>query len=178
MLEGILRESINKKAVKLLRRDGYLIANIYAKGFENIHAAFKENEFIKAVKKKDSLVFPVSVDGKVHNVLVQEYQKDPVTSRLLHVDLKVALPGVVTKYMVPVITKGIAKGIKDKGVLVQSKRRLCVKCAVENLPNSFELDVKDLAVGDTLLVRDIKIPENVKMVDADRVAVVGVIKAK
>jgi large subunit ribosomal protein L25 len=80
--------------------------------------------------------------------------------------------------MVPIVIKGVAKGIKDKGVLVQSKRRLCVKCSVENLPNSFELDVKDLGVGDSLLVRDIKVPENVKMVDADRVAVVGVIKAK
>ncbi|MDR0468181.1 MAG: 50S ribosomal protein L25/general stress protein Ctc [Campylobacteraceae bacterium] len=178
MLEGIQRESINKKAVKLLRRDGYLIANIYAKGFENINAAFKENEFIKAVRKKDSLVFPVSVEGKSYNVIVQEYQKDPITNRLLHVDLKVALPGVITKYMVPVIIKGTAKGIKDKGVLVQSKRRLCVKCAVENLPNFFELDVKDLAVGDSLLVRDVKVPENVRMVDSDRVAVVGVIKAK
>ncbi|MDR3346512.1 MAG: 50S ribosomal protein L25, partial [Campylobacteraceae bacterium] len=38
MLEGILRESIDKKALRTLRRDGYLIANIYAKGFENIHA--------------------------------------------------------------------------------------------------------------------------------------------
>lgn len=178
MLEGILRESIDKKAVKALRRDGYLIANIYAKGLENIHAAFKENEFIKAVRRKDSLVFPVSVAGKTYNVIVQEYQKDPVTSRLLHVDLKVALPGVVTKYMVPVLAKGLAKGIKDKGVLIQSKRRLAVKCTVENLPNSFELDVRDLGVGDSLLVRDIKLPENVKMVETDRVAVVGVIKAK
>ncbi len=178
MLEGILRESINKKAVKALRRDGYLIANIYAKGFENIHAAFKENEFVKAVRKKDSLVFPVNVDKKEYKVIVQEYQKDPVTNRLLHVDLKVALPNVVTKYMVPVVTKGTPKGLKDKGVLIQSKRRLCVKCSVENLPNYFELDVKDLGVGDSLLVRDIKVPENVKMVDSDRVAVVGVIKAK
>ncbi len=45
MLEGIIRESITKKETKSLRRDGYLIANIYGKGVENINAAFKENEF-------------------------------------------------------------------------------------------------------------------------------------
>jgi large subunit ribosomal protein L25 len=178
MLEGILRESIDKKALKTLRRDGYLIANIYAKGFENIHAAFKENEFIKAIRKKNSLIFPVKVDGRSYDVIIQEYQKDPVTNTILHVDLRVALKGVVSKYMVPVMISGIAKGVKDKGVLVQSKRRLRVKCAAEHLPNSFNLDVSNLEVGQTLLVRDIKVPSNVQLVDADRVAVVGVVKAK
>jgi large subunit ribosomal protein L25 len=178
MLEGILRESIDRKALRTLRRDGYLIANIYAKGFENIHAAFKENEFIKVVRKKEGLVFPVKVGENVYDVVIQEYQREPITNRLLHVDLKVALPGVVTKYMVPIVTKGTAKGLKDKGVLVISKRRLGVKCAAENLPNAFELDVSDLGVGDSLLIRDIKVNANVKIVEADRVAVVGVIKAQ
>ncbi len=40
MLEGIVRESIGKKSAKALRRDGYLIANIYGKGLENVAAAF------------------------------------------------------------------------------------------------------------------------------------------
>ncbi|MDR1008346.1 MAG: 50S ribosomal protein L25/general stress protein Ctc [Campylobacteraceae bacterium] len=178
MLEGILRESIDRKALKTLRRDGYLIANIYAKGFENIHAAFKENEFIKVVRKKDGLVFPVKIGENVYSVVIQEYQREPVSNKFLHVDLKVALPGVVTKYMVPVVINGTAKGIKDKGVLVISKRRLGVKCTVENLPNAFELDVSDLGVGDSLLVRDIRVSADVKIVEADRVAVVGVIKAQ
>ena len=178
MLEGILRESIDKKGLKALRRDGYLIANIYAKGFDNIHAAFKENEFIKAVRKKENLIFPVKLDGKSYDVVIQEYQKDPVTNRILHVDLRVAIKGVVSKHMVPVTISGTAKGVKDKGVLVQSKRRLCVKCAPENLPNSFNLDVSALEVGQTLLVRDVKVPSGVTIVDADRVAVVGVVKAK
>ena len=52
MLEGIVRESIGKKSAKALRRDGYLIANIYGKGLENIAAAFKVNDFIKEARKK------------------------------------------------------------------------------------------------------------------------------
>jgi large subunit ribosomal protein L25 len=178
MLEGILRESIDKQALRALRRDGYLIANIYAKGVENIHAAFKENEFIKEIRKKTTLVFPVSVAGKTYDVVIQEYQRDPVTNHILHVDLRVAQKGVVSKYMVPVQIQGVAKGVKDKGVMVQSKRRLTVKCAAENLPNAFTLDVSPLEVGQSLLVRDIQVPAGVTMVDADRVAVVGVIKAK
>ena len=64
MLEGIVRDSITKQGSKTLRRDGYLIANIYGKGLENINAAFKKNEFARTVKTKDSLAFDVKVEGK------------------------------------------------------------------------------------------------------------------
>ena len=107
-----------------------------------------------------------------------DYQKDPVTSDLKHVDLKVAQKGVVSKYMVPVKVSGTAIGLKNKGVLIQSKRRLKVKCAAENLPNFFELDVSKLDVGDALLVKDIVVPQGVSIIEADRVAVVGVEKAR
>ncbi|EAJ1740755.1 50S ribosomal protein L25/general stress protein Ctc [Campylobacter upsaliensis] len=178
MLEGIIRESIGRKAAKALKRDGYLIANIYGKGLENIHAAFKVNDFIKEVRKKTTLIFDVKVGAKTLSVVVVDYQKDPVTSDLKHVDLKVAQKGVVSKYMVPVKVVGTAIGLKNKGVLIQSKRRLKVKCAAENLPNFFELDVSKLDVGDALLVKDIVAPQGVSIIEADRVAVVGVEKAR
>ncbi|MBV5278954.1 MAG: 50S ribosomal protein L25/general stress protein Ctc [Campylobacteraceae bacterium] len=178
MLEGIIRNSIEKQATKTLRRDGYLIANIYGKGEKNINAAFKANEFIKAVKNKEELIFPVSVEGTEYKVVIQEYQKDPVNSTLLHVDLRIALPGVLSKYLVPVKLEGIPKGTKNKGVLIQSKKRLAVKCTADNLPNSFTFDVSDLDVGDTILVRDVKVSADVKIMDEDRVSIAGVIKAK
>ena len=178
MLEGIVRDSIGKKASKALRRDGYLIANIYGKGVENINAAFKKNEFIKAVRNKDKLLLDIKVGDKEMSVAIVEYQKDPVTNDLLHVDLKVAVPGVVSNFMIPVKTVGLAKGIKDRGVLMISKKRLRVQCTPENIPDSFTLDVTNLGVGDSILVRDIEVPENVRMMEADRIAVVGVIKAK
>lgn len=178
MLEGIVRESIGHKAAKALKRDGYLIANIYGKGLENINAAFKVNDFIKEVRKKTGLIFDVKVGGKTHSVVVVDYQKDPVTSDLKHVDLKVAQKGIVSKFMVPVKVSGSAVGVKNKGVLIQSKRRLKVKCAPENLPNFFELDVSKLDVGDALMVRDIAVPQGVSILEADRVAVVGVEKAR
>ncbi|KAA6231136.1 50S ribosomal protein L25/general stress protein Ctc [Campylobacter sp. LR264d] len=178
MLEGIVRESIGRKASKALKRDGYLIANIYGKGLENINAAFKVNDFIKEVRKKTTLAFDVKIGDKVLNVVVVDYQKNPVTSDLKHVDLKVAQKGVVSKYMIPVKVVGTAIGLKNKGVLIQSKRRLKVKCTAEDLPNFFELDVSKLDVGDALLVRDVVAPKGVSIIDAQRVAVVGVEKAR
>ena len=178
MLEGIIRESINKQATKALRKDGFLIANIYGKGVENINAAFKSNEFIRAMRNKTSLAFSVTVAGTEYKVVIQDYQKHPVTSELLHVDLRVVLDGVVSKYLIPVKTEGTPIGVKNKGVLINSKKRLLVKCAGENLPNCFTLDVTDLDVGGSILIRDIDVPANVTIMEEDRVAVVGVIKAK
>ena len=178
MLQGIVRESITKKATKELRRNGYLIANIYGKGVENINAAFKENEFVKAVRNKNTLAFPVKVGDQELNVIIQEYQKDPVRNTFLHVDLRIALPGVLSKYLVPIALTGTPKGLKDKGVLAQTKKRLAVKCTAENLPQNFTLDVSDLGVGDTVLVRDVKVNDNIELMDEDRISIVGVIKAK
>lgn len=62
--------------------------------------------------------------------------------------------------------------------MVQSKKRLAVKCKPEDLPISFEVNISKLDVGDTILVKDINVSENVTMLEADRVAVIGVIKAK
>jgi large subunit ribosomal protein L25 len=90
----------------------------------------------------------------------------------------VAQKGLVSKYLIPVYTTGIPKGVKNKGILITSKKRLLVKSKAEDLPNSFTIDVSDLDVGDSALIRDIQAPENVTLMDADRVSVVGVIKAK
>ncbi len=178
MLEGIVRESIGKKATKALRREGYLIANIYGKGMDNLNVAFKENEFLKAVRNKDGLRFEVKIGDEVLPVVIQEYQKHPVINKILHVDLRLAKDGMVAKYLVPVKTKGTPKGLKNKGVLIFSKRRLKVKCDAKDLPSEFMLDVSNLDVGDSILIRDIAPIDGVTMMDADRVSVVGIIKAK
>jgi large subunit ribosomal protein L25 len=178
MLEGIVRESIDKQTTKQLRRDGYLIANIYGKGLENINAAFKTNDFIRAVKAKEDLAFDIKVGDNVHKVVIQEYQKDPVHSQLLHVDLIVAQPGVKMYYYVPVTVEGTPKGLKNKGMFIFHKTRVKVKSTIENLPKSFHFKIDDLDTGDNLLVRDIELPEGVDCFLHPSVPVVGVIEAK
>ena len=178
MLEGIVRESIVKMATKQLRRDGYLIANIYGKNFPNINAAFKTNEFIKAMRAKTQITLDIKIANQELKVVVQEYQKDPVTSDLLHVDLMVAQPGIRTAYKVPVTVEGTPKGLKNKGLFVYHKKRVPVKCTIENLPQEFHLEITDLDVGDNILVRDIIMPQNVECFLDPRVPIVGVIKAK
>ncbi len=178
MLEGILRESTGKCSVKALRRDGYLIANIYGKGLENIHAAFKMNDYIRAVRNKTALAFPIKIADKEMNVVVQAYESHPVTGILLHVDLMVAQSGVVTHYHVPVATVGSPVGLKNKGMLYIAKQRLRVKSAIENLPSVLTVDVSDLDLGDSMLIRDLPKIDNVTFTDSERVSVMSIIKAK
>jgi len=178
MLEGIVRESIGKTTAKKLRRDGYLTANLYANGVENIQAAFKRGEFMRAVRNKDNLAFPVKVGDKELNVVIQEYQLHPVHGEVVHVDLRITVPGQVTDFLVPVITHGTPVGLKNKGVLVMSKRRIKVRGAIENMPAKFDLNVEPLNRDDSILIRDIEVPTDCKMMDRPDVAVCGVIKAK
>ena len=178
MLEGIVRESIGKRTAKVLRRDGYLTANLYANGVENIQAAFKRGEFVRAVRNKESLAFPVKVGDTELNVVIQEYQLHPVNGDVKHVDLRVVVPGQVTNFLVPVITHGTPIGLKNKGVLVMSKKRLKVRGAIENVPAKFDLDVEPLQRDDSILVRDIEVPANCRLMDRPDVAICGVIKAK
>ena len=178
MLQGILRESTSKSASKKLRRDGYLIANLYGKGQENVNAAFKMGDFIKYLRNKEHLIFSVKVGDKELNVVVQEYQKDPITSDLVHVDLLIAQEGVKQYFYVPIKVKGTPKGLKNKGVLIYHRRRIKVKATPGNLPDFFELDISDLDVGNNVLIRDINMPEGVECYLNPSIPVVGVIKAK
>jgi len=178
MLEGIIRESITKSNAKQLKRDGYLIANIYANGVENIHGAFKRGEFLRTVRNKDTFPFQVKLGDKELTVVIQEYQLHPVNGDVVHVDLRVAIPNQVTNYLVPVVMSGTPKGLKNKGVLIQSKKRLKVRGAIEDMPFNFNLDVSDLDRDDNILVRDIEVPANTKIMDRANVAICGVIKSK
>lgn len=178
MIKAVIRDSIGKSSAKQLRRDGYLIANIYGNGLNNIHCVFKKNDFIRAVKSKSSLIFPVEVDGKTIDVVIQEYQKDPVTGDLLHVDLLAITKGKPTRFKVPIKTTGTPIGLKNKGVVVFSKRRVKVKCKPEDLPNEFLLDITNLDVGMSILVRDLPQNDKIMILEKNTDALVGVIKAK
>ncbi|MCK5293124.1 MAG: 50S ribosomal protein L25/general stress protein Ctc [Arcobacteraceae bacterium] len=178
MLEGILRDSIAKQSTKQLRRDGYLIANIYGKGAENINAAFKVNDFVRFMKNKTTIAFDVTVAGTTYKVVVKEYQKHPVTSALVHVDLMIATPGVRTNYTVPITVEGTPIGLKNKSLFAFHRKRVLVKCTIENLPEAFHFQIDDLDSGDNYLVRDLKLSEGVECFLDPRVPLVGMVKIK
>jgi len=178
MLEGIIRESIDKQSTKQLRRDGYLIANIYGKKFPNINAAFKSNEFIRTMKNKKTIAFDIKIDKNTYKTVIQDYQSEPINGNLLHVDLMIATPKVRATYWVPVTVEGTPKGLKNKGMFVFHKKRIPVKCTIENLPENFHFVIDDLDTGDNFLARDLDLPKNVECFLHPSVPIVGMIKSK
>ncbi len=178
MLDGIVRDSIVKQATKQLRRDGYLIANIYGKNLPNINAAFKANDFIRFIKQKDQLAFDVKLDNEVKKVVIQEYQKHPVTGDLIHVDMMIVQDDVKANFKVPVTVEGTPIGLKNKGLFVFHRKRVLVKALYKDLPKSFHIKIDQLDTGDNVLVRDLDMPSGVSCFLDPRVPVVGVIKAK
>ncbi|MBU1643499.1 50S ribosomal protein L25, partial [bacterium] len=102
----------------------------------------------------------------------------PVTGNLLHVDLMVAQPGVVAKYNVPIVPVGSPVGLKNKAMLYIAKKRVPVKAAIENVPNTLEVNVAPLDLGDSVLIRDLTAIADVTFTDSDRVSVLSMIKAK
>ena len=178
MLEGIIRESTEKAYTKKLKKDGYLIANIYGKNIENVNCAFKKNEFIKAARSKTELALSVKVGDKEYKVVIQEYQKNPITNDLTHVDLLVAQDDVKNYFLIPIETVGTPKGLKNKGVLIYHRRRVKVKCLGKDLPSKYTLNVSDLDVGDNILMRDLELGENVESFLNSSIPLVGIVKAK
>ena len=68
--------------------------------------------------------------------------------------------------------------MKNKGVLVITKKRLRVRGTIEDIPANFTLDVSGLDRDDSILVRDIPVPENCRLMDRGDVSVCGVIKSR
>jgi len=71
----------------------------------------------------------------------------------------------VTDYLVPVRTVGVPKGLKNKGVLVQSKKRVKVRGKIGNMPKEFVLDVSDLDEMMPSLLGDMEAPKIVVLWD-------------
>jgi len=76
------------------------------------------------------------------------------------------------------VTHGTPVGLKNKGVLVMSKKRVKVRGTIENMPAKFDLNVEPLNRDDSILIRDIEVPTDCRMMDRPDVAVCGVIKSK
>ena len=98
------------------------------------------------------------------NVIVKDYQVDPVTRRLVHVDL---LEVDITKtidVVVPINIVGKAAGVADGGVLNIIEREILVRCLPTKVPNHIDVDVTQLTIGSSLHLEDLALPEGVQKV--------------
>jgi large subunit ribosomal protein L25 len=96
--------------------------------------------------------------------MLKEIQMDPVKQTILHVDLYEISMDKKIEVEVPITLTGTAKGVSDEGgILQQVSRTLEISCLPDNIPDSFELDVTDLNIGDSLHVSDLNIPQGIEV---------------
>jgi large subunit ribosomal protein L25 len=121
----------------------------------------------------------LKLDGGESQVMVKQYQLDPVTHQLLHADFyQLALDRVIT-VTVPVHLKGDPKGVKLQGGMLDFvTREVQVECLPANIPERIEIDVTDLALHDSIRIRDLPSDEKWTAVSEPETMLVHIILPK
>jgi len=121
----------------------------------------------------------LKLDGASTQVLVREYQRDPVTNALLHADFYQLAMDKALVVTVPVLVKGEPKGVKLQGGLLDFvTREIQVECLPANIPEHIDVDVSELELHGSIRLRDIPTGDKWKAVTDGDTMLVHVIMPK
>ncbi len=169
--------TVTGRKVKQLRKDGLLPITIYGKGIKSITAQVQEEDFAQVYETSgETGVVELTVDKKVHPVLIHTVQIHPVTSQVLHVEfLQVDLTKKITT-SVPLVFVGESQAVKDnKGVLIELEDTVDVEALPTDLPEHIEVDISALSeVGDEVLVQALHTGTKITIVTAPETPVVRI----
>lgn len=162
------KRAIRGKQVSALRRAGQLPAVIYGHRTEPISITLDAHSAGIALSKiGSSSLITVEVDGQEYPALVRERQRDYIKGTLKHVDfLAVSLKEKI-RAEVRIEVTGVSPAVKDlNAVLVTGLHAVSVECLPTDLPDHIVVDISSLAVvGDGIHVRDIALPEQIRILD-------------
>jgi large subunit ribosomal protein L25 len=176
MMVNAARRSLTVKA-GALRRQGYVPAVLYGAHIASLHVSIPEKDLVNLLDHVTrSTPVEVKVDGKnTYHVFLKDIQVHPITARFLHLDLYVADPERPLEMHVPVRFSGTARGLKDGGILEAVHPYVPVQSLPARMPARIEVDVSDLGVGDSILVKDLPWAEGVEPLLPLEDAVVAVV---
>ena len=175
-IEGQKREGLGKKDAKKLREEGLVPGVLYGKD-EVTHLAVPFSSLRPFIYTPNVYLIDLEIDGEIHKAMIQDVQWHPVNEQILHIDFLKIEADKPVKIGVPVKLTGTAKGIKAGGKLKMNMRQLRVKTLVENLPDTIEVDVTKLGIGDSIKVGELQI-ENLEFLDNKSNLIVGVISTR
>lgn len=169
-LKANLREEKGKELNKKLRRSGIVPGVVYRKGEGALSLKLDSKNLFKALHTDagENVIIKLFVDGdkkkKERIVVIKEVQKDPVKDDLVHVDFNEISLTETLKVKVPLVAKGEAAGVKQEGgVLQHIMWEIEVECLPTNIPDKIDVDVTNLKIGDTIIVKNLILPEGVKI---------------
>ena len=173
------RESGARKDLKYLREDLKIPGVYYSYEGNNILFQISQHEINNAIQSGAN-IFTVNVGGKDQNVIFKSVQYHPVTEQIIHIDLYGVDMDTKVIVKVPIIIVGQSIGIKEEGgVLNQSMTEVEIECLPSDIPQNIEVDISDLAIGDTLRLENIEIADTFSLVaDTDMLIASVVAPAK
>jgi large subunit ribosomal protein L25 len=168
-LEVKPREQVGSRESRRLRREGLIPGVLYGRGKAPHTICVPERELRRALTGDHGLhaILDVVLDGQktTHASILKEAQQDPVRGRLIHVDLHEVRLDQPIQAQVVVELVGESEGVKEGGVLSQVVREINVEALPMEMPDRLELDVSEMAIGDTLRLADLTTREGITYLD-------------
>jgi|SRR5882724_5290395 len=165
VVEGAPRGNRGKNEARRLRNTGSVPAVLYGGKGEAITLAVNTKQ-VSAILRSESghnTLFQVDLAGKHEPAILKDWQVDPVSGRLLHVDLLRIAMDVRMRVKIPVHTFGEPAGVKQQGGIFEIvTREIEIECLPTDIPTEFRVDVTHLMLGTQLRAREIAI-DTVKM---------------
>jgi large subunit ribosomal protein L25 len=174
IVEGAPRESRGKNEARRMRVDGKVPAVLYGGKGEALALAVNTKQVTAILRSETghNTLFQIDLAGKHEPAIVKDWQVDPVSGRLLHVDLLRVAMDVRMRVKVPVHSFGEPSGVKVQGgVFEVVLREVEVECLPADIPTEFKVDVSGLALNQSLRASELPIDKaKIKLVtDANAV---------
>lgn len=174
-LTACIRTQSGKGPARRFRRDGLIPAVFYGRGQEAIPLSVNTAALTKILKtKKENIFIKLRIEGEKpleKLSLLKELQIEPVSRRFQHADFYEIRMDRKLTFEIPLHFVGDPIGVQNGGELQHLKRELKVSCLPLDLPESIDVDVSGLAIGDSLKVQDIKVPKGIETIDPGDVGV-------
>lgn len=160
LVEGSPRTKRGRNEAKRLRQTGQIPAVMYGGKGEAVSLAVNTKQ-VGAIFRSESghnTIFEVSFGGKKEPAILKDWQVDPVSGNLLHVDLLRVAMDVRMRVRVPVHTFGEPAGVKQQGgVFELVTREVEIECLPAEIPTEFKVDVSGLMLGKQLRAAELPI---------------------
>ncbi|MFN1836217.1 50S ribosomal protein L25 [Balneola sp. MJW-20] len=155
-IEGEKR-GLSRKDTKELRENLRVPAVLYGPEVEeNLHFSIDELELEKILRKPQTKLQELVIDGKSYKTLLKRTEFDPVTDRPLHADFYVLSDNHKVTLRVPCRIVGNAKGVVENGGrLFQPMTYVRIRVFPDNIPAEFEVDISPLEIGQSFHVGDL-----------------------
>jgi large subunit ribosomal protein L25 len=182
-LEVARREQGGKNVARRLRAAGKVPAVVYGGHRDPVAIEVDRKNISELIQKSEHgirSIFLLKMSGsdQQRHAMIKDIQINPISRKLTHIDFVRVLMDEVIRTTVPVHINGTAIGVKEGGILHWQVRELHVECLPNAIPDTIEVDVSPLGVHQYLHVRDLGVPEGVKVLDDPERIVVGVTHAK